>query len=87
MATRPEIVIGETFLDITAGLTEGQKYVAQHVGGGVVEFCDFATDPTNENVGRMRLLTYEWLEFTREAAEPTWARCRSGEARFVINEQ
>ena len=87
MATRPEIVLDRTFVNLGAGLTDGDEYVCQHVGGQNIEYCDSPTDPTDLTIGKMRLRPYEWMRFEVDASEPTWARSRStiGKARLVLN--
>ena len=85
MTTLAPIVLSRTPTNVTSGLTEGETYVAQNVGvgGGVIEYCNFATDPTDADVGWRIVVTYGFFQFEAAAADPVWARCVTADASVL----
>ena len=85
MTTLAPVILTKTRTNLTTGLTAGATYIAQNVGGGMVEYCNFATDPTNEDIAWRLCPKLLFFQFEAEATNPTWARAATGDyARLSI---
>ena len=85
MTTLAPTILSRAATNLTTGLTEGDTYIVQNVGGGMVEYCNFATDPADEDIGWRLCESKQFFQFEAEAANPTWARVATGtEARLSI---
>ena len=87
MPNRPSYTVTEAISEITSGLTVGQAYIAQHVGGNIVLYADHPTQPTADtDIGWFQLKPDKIISFEGSTADPTWVRTLRGEARLTINE-
>lgn len=86
MTNQPPFKVTVAAADLTAGLTANATYRAQHVGGTPVQWCNYATDPTGEDVGWNLLFERGWIEFEAEAASPVWVRTAQQTANLTVNE-
>lgn len=83
----PSIRVRTATAQLDTGLTAGTQYVAQHVGGSRVRYCNHPTDPTSAEVGWFLLREGEFIIFTVDASNPVWVRCTTGDARLTIAEK
>ena len=91
MANLAPITVRDNFqaLEDALSLTAGNTYLAQHVGGQRVQFTDYPTDPTSENISRNSLGSYEWMEFTAGGAgeDKTWVATDFLTAMLAVKEK
>ena len=75
MPNQPVFDVGPDVVDLTDGLAAGD-YQAQHIGGSVVFFTNFPTDPTGEDVSWNRLpgVVSDVIQFTAGASDKVWVR-------------
>ena len=85
MTTLPPVLLTKDATNLTTGLTAGETYIAQNVGGGLVEYCNFPTDPTDEDLAWRIAGTKDFFQFEADSANPTWARALTrGSARLSL---
>ena len=88
MTNQPPFEVTTTITELTDGLTAGETYRAQHVGGVEVLYCNYATQPdANTDVSWNVMRTYENILFDADSANPVWVRTRQDTASLAISEQ
>ena len=74
-------------IDLTAGLTDGSDYLAQNVSGRDIEYTNYATDPTGDDVVGWQLVReYRFIAFTADTANPVWVRTGQGVGRLAVSD-
>ena len=86
MPAQPYFDVSTTVAELTDGLTDGSDYVAQNVAGADVEYLNYATDPTDEDVGWHIVRSFEYIFFTVDAANPVWVRVRHGVGALAVSD-
>ena len=85
MTTLAPIILSKTPTNLITGLTEGDSYIAQNVSGGLVEYCNYPTDPDGVDIGWRLAKSYDFFQFDAEATNPVWARASTHDsARLSI---
>ena len=87
MANQPPFAVTKTITELTAGLSDGETYRAQHVGGRQVWYCNYATQPDDTtDIGWNFLDQGENIQFEADPTNPVWVRTYHGQARLTISE-
>ena len=87
MANRPPYRVTTAVSQLSDGLTEGNSYRAQHVGGAEVEYCNYATEPdATTDVGWNKIRQYDNIIFEAEAANAVWARTLHGVGSLALSD-
>lgn len=87
MANQPPFAVTKTIKELTAGLTNGETYRGQHVGGSQIWYCNYATEPDDStNIGWNYMDQGESIQFEADPSNPVWVRTRHGKASLTISE-
>ena len=89
MPGRPPVTIGSDAINLNteAGLTDGETYNVQLASGSWVQYVNYATDPSGEEVGWNLLRSYEFFQIPdADSGNPTWVRAVRGKAQLVLSD-
>ena len=84
MPTQAPFTVTTTVSELSEGLVAGQSYIAQHVGGQLVEYVTAAADPANADVAWHLLKPYNFIIF--DPANKVWVRTQQSSARLAISD-
>ena len=87
MPNQPPLKVTDTAVELTSGLVAGQSYIAQHVGGARVQYANYATDPTGQDVGWHILKENDFILVPNvDQSNPVWVRTERHTANLTISD-